>query len=486
MNGLKQYYAFFIPCLFITLFLPLVVVAQEIPSLTTYMPDRTEAEKHKKFFDDPRPYIKTWNDKTICPPEVYNLIASDDPEEMKKKWAEVVGFKAPDMVGKIHPEIKPGKYTYKEVQSNPAFKELMYPELYNRIKPGGPPFAGSIPEFEIIPTRQYYWHLRISEATQKNQGKTKLDAQGYVDHTTWEGGFPFPRPSGSQKAQQIAYNSLVFRQDLNGGNGILFGHIFGFDKNLKIDMDNKFFAWSSQLSGRVFLPPYGYLDKQAEKKNELSLISTSMLTPRDIAGMVITSSLYLDAQKTNAALMYVPAMRRVRKMSATDTQDPIAGQDLIVDDSQGFSQKLSPTRYPYKYEIVDEREYLVAAPTIDGAEYVTSKGKEIRNLKMERRPIYVLEMTQTDPNYVYSKRVIYIDKETFEFYQINNYDSKGRLYREFWAPYQYKPESGMFTWGGYVLYADHVDLHSGLTLGMDTLGKLDRRDIMRELMRSRK
>jgi hypothetical protein len=485
MNRSQSYLVYSVTCLFISLLVPMMVGAQDIPSLTTYLPDRTETVKHKKFFDDPRPFIKTWNDKAICPPEVYDLIVSD-PEKMKQQWAEVVGFKAPDMVDKIHPEIKPGKYTYQDVQSNPAFKELMYPELYARIKPGGPPFAGSIPEFEIIPTRQYYWALRISEATQKNKGKTKLDDDGYVDHVTWEGGFPFPRPSGPQKAQQIAYNALVFRQDRNGGNGILFGHIYGFDKNLKIDMDNMFYAWASQLAGRTFLPPYNYLDNQAKKRGELSLIATSMLTPRDIAGMVWATTQYLDAQKTNASLAYIPSMRRVRKMSATDTQDPIVGQDLIFDDNQGFSQKLSPTRYPYEFEIMDEREYLVAAPTIDGGEYVTSEGLELRGLRMERRPIYVLKMTQTDPNYVYRERIVYIDKETFMFYQISNYDSKGRLYREFWNPNQFKPASGMFTWGGYVLYCDHVDLHSNLTLALDTTGKLDRKDIMNQLMRSRK
>ena len=48
----------------------------------------------------------------------------------------------------------------------------------------------------------------------------------------------------------------------------------------------------------------------------------------------------------------------IRKMSATDSQDPVAGQDLIYDDAEGFLQKISPTRYPYEYRILEEREYL--------------------------------------------------------------------------------------------------------------------------------
>ena len=62
-----------------------------------------------------------------------------------------MGFRAPDLVGKIAPEIKPGKYTYKDVQNNPGFKQLMWPDLYKRIKPGGPPMPGASPNSRSSP-----------------------------------------------------------------------------------------------------------------------------------------------------------------------------------------------------------------------------------------------------------------------------------------------------------------------------------------------
>jgi hypothetical protein len=484
MNHSKQYFTGFIVCLFAVLLLPWTVVAQEIPDSSTYMRRPDEMEKHKKTLDDPRPWVKTWNDKVILPPALYSMIAAD-PEEMKKTWSEVLGFKAPDVVGKMHPDIKPGKYTYKDVQGNPAFKELMGDNLYDRIKPGAPPFAGNIPEFEIIPTRQYYLPLKVTEATKKNAGKTKLDAKGYVDYRTWEGGVPFPRPSGPFKAQQVANNAFTFRQDREGGNGANYGHVLGFDRNLRQDMDNRYVSEALALAGRTFLPPYGWYDEEAKTRGELAIMTLSMLTPRDIAGMTILTTYYSDPNKADASVMYVPSLRRVRKMSTTDTQDPISGQDLIYDDQSGFMQKLSSTRYPYKYE-VEEREMLVAAPTLDGAEYCTSKGLEFRNIKMERRPIYVLKMTQTDPNYVYSKRIFYIDRETFSFYQVENYDRKGRLYRTFWTPYQFKPDTGMTTWGGYLLYRDHVDMHSNVTFAVDQVGVLSRKQAVAGLTKGAK
>ncbi|OPY77514.1 MAG: hypothetical protein A4E65_02717 [Syntrophorhabdus sp. PtaU1.Bin153] len=484
MNSFKEIFFTLIAYLFVVLILPLSLSAQEVPLLTSYMKGPHELAKHKNVLDDPKPYLKTWSDKAFCPPAVYKMI-SGDPAQMKTVWAEVVGFKAPDVVGKVHPEIKPGKYTYKDVQANPAFKELIWPELYNRIKPGGPPFAGNIPEFEIVPTKQYYWAGAIGETTKKNAGKTKLDSKGYVDFRTWEGGFPFPRPSGQFKAQQIAYNALTFRRDREEGNGMSYGHVLGFDRNLKKDMDNIYTSANVALAGRAWLPPYGWADGEAKSRGELAMMTLTMYTPRDIAGMAVLTTYYLDPNKADAAVMYVPSLRRVRKLSTTDTQDPIMGQDLIYDDQSGFLQKLSPTRYPYKYE-VEEKEYLVPAPTIDGSEYVTSKGLELRNVKMERRPIYVLKMTQTDPNYVYSKRVFYVDRETFQFYFVENYDRKGRLYRTFYGPGQFKPDQGMFTWGGYLVYRDHVDLHSNIVLTASITGKYTRNDAVAGLTKGAK
>ncbi len=186
--------------LFVVGMLPLSASAQQLPDLKTYMLTWSQMESRKKMWDDPRPFIKEWPMSRLLPKEIYSKLVFDEGK-MKAAWSELVGFRAPDVVGKIAPDIKPGKYTYKDVQQNPGFKQLMFPDQYGRIKPGSAPHIGNIPEFEIIPTRQYYWSLPISEATKKNLGKTKLDDKGYLVWQTWDAGYAFPRPSGPQKAQ---------------------------------------------------------------------------------------------------------------------------------------------------------------------------------------------------------------------------------------------------------------------------------------------
>ena len=448
----------------------------DIPHPSTYVPAYSELLKHKAFYDDPRPYLLEFGPKQVLPPDLYARLVYD-VDEMKDRWAGLVGFRAPDEVGRIAPEIKPGKYTYKDLEKHPGLKKLMWADLYNRIKPGGPPHGGSIPEFEIVPTRQYYYALPVTEATERNRGKARLDDKGYLVTESWVAGYPFPKPSGPFKAQQIMYN--VEKRYLAWGlNFYILGWIHGYTKNLSLDFDGRYDVTHLRLAGRVMMPPYGWFDGRARKRGEFKTFILGFLAPRDVYGAAQSALYYLDPDRLDQLMMYIPSLRRVRKMSATDSQDPIMGQDAIYDDNEGWMQKLSPTRYPYTFEVLEEREYLVPAPTRDGAEYISSDGLEFRNMKFERRPMYVVKLTQQDPNYVYSYRIFYIDKETFNYVHVENYDQKGRLYRTFDINYSFFPDMGMFSWSGaLILMRDHIDTHSGVQQPYQIPAFWTRRDV---------
>jgi len=70
-----------------------------------------------------------------------------------------------------------------------------------------------------------------------------------------------------------------------------------------------------------------------------------------------------------------------------------------------------------------------------------------------------------DPNYVYGKRIFYIDMETFNFVHIENYDQKGRLYRTWDNGYAFHPEMGYFSWSASpTLATDRIDHHSTVAI----------------------
>jgi hypothetical protein len=323
---------------------------------------------------------------------------------MKKAWAEAIGFAAPEVVGKIAPEIKPGKYTWQDKEKYPGLKALMIPYHYERFKPGEPPFAGNFPEIEVIPTRQYYHTLPLAEATKKYAGTVKQDDQGYIIEDSYVAGLPFPKPSGPHKAMQVIYN--WDRRYLGGENWWLIQQGNGYGKNLNVDYETKGFMWKLKLNARVTIPPFGWYDERAKARGERAGVLYLQQAPRDNYGNVVNFTSFLGLEDFDQFLLYIAQLRRVRKLSGTDTQDQAVGIDVIYEDNEGFSQKISPYRFPYKYEIIDEREYLVPACSDDGSETLVRSGLEFHGLKFERRPLYVIKMTQLDKNYVYGERII--------------------------------------------------------------------------------
>ncbi len=180
MKCLKMSRRLMIVCMIVLFITPFANAETEWPDPESYTPTTREVFDAKNIIDDPRSIVDKFHPSKILPPELWAKV-SWDKKEMSDLSAEVLGFKAPDVVGKIAPEIKPGKYTYQDLEKYPGLKKLIPPEMIEYfIKPGGKPHAGNIPEFEIVPTRQYYMSLPVARATKDNMGKAQQDEQGYI------------------------------------------------------------------------------------------------------------------------------------------------------------------------------------------------------------------------------------------------------------------------------------------------------------------
>ncbi|MBT8340685.1 MAG: DUF1329 domain-containing protein [Desulfatitalea sp.] len=440
-------------------------------------PSIAEMKKWKVPMDDPRPYIQNGFYKHFLSDEQYMAFVYDVPS-MKQAWSEIVGFKAPEVVGKIAPEIKPGKYSYKDKQIFPGLKELMPEYFYEMFDKPGPPVAGKFSEIIIIPTRQYYYSLPVAMATKKHDGQTKLDDAGYIIDSSYSAGYPFPRPSGNFKAQQILYNML--KRYLPWENSFSISVLNGYDKNLRRDMvDACSDALEIRLSGRVQMAPIGWFDKRAADQGEETASIYFFQAPRDQYGNISNIITYISPEKLDSSLMYLASLRRVRKMTSTDTQDAFGGTDADQDSGHigGFAQKMSPNIYPMDYKVLEEREYLVPAHSLDGSPYIDSESGEFKLLEFERRPVWVVEAKELDKNYIYSRRVVFLDRETLVSFMSMNYDQQGRLYRTALNTRSFLPDMGMFLIGVTAL-TDHIDQHTtvGTALSVPIHG-LNRNDI---------
>lgn len=387
----------------------------------------------KDIVDDPTPfYTESKYYKVFIPDEVWEKITFD-PAQSRAAWEKTVGLRARDLVGNIAPEIKPGKYTFSDKEKYP-FKELMTPYHYKRFNEPGtdglPNHIGHFTEFAVIPTQQVFHSVPLAEASLQNMGKTDQNERGYIVPDTFEGGYPFPRPSGPHKAMQIVYNWEKRRRDTE--SAVNYDLTLGVNGAHTIDHRGTATFYYLRTQGRVVIPPYGWYDQRAKKNGEEMVQLFTVFSPRDLFGNVYYGILYTDPERDMNFLAYVNFLRRVRKLSSTDSQDQAVGQDLCFDDSEGLTQRLNPNRYPYEFSVIEEREFLMPAYSTEAADYLDSKDNwKWKGLRFERRPIWVVQMKQLDPNYLYSKRVAYFDQESLLPILWEYYDQKGRYYRTY-------------------------------------------------------
>jgi hypothetical protein len=450
--------------------------------------DWQKLEACKKLLDDPRPAVECYLE--ISGEEAVKSLAFDQ-EKGKQRWQEMVGLRSPDLVGKIAPEIKPGRYTLEDKAKYP-FDKLMPGVLYERFnEPGGQGknFAANFTEFEVVPTRQYWMNLAVAEASIANEGKAKLGEDGYMLYDTYEGGLPFPKPSGAQKGWQVLYNYIESYTYFQGEDYLSQTAAFGVDRGFNIDRKSKGDYYVMRLFHRLLRDPKGvWFDDRAEKQGEKQVVYYEAFEPRDLYGNAYTLSKRVDPNDMDNLLLYTPLTRRIRKMSSSDRQDQAIGLDYAYDDVNHLDQKLTPRAYPYKVRVLEEREFLVPMYSMTGDEYFDSKSNFLwRNLEFERRPMYVLEMEQLDSTYIYSKRIYYVDKETFIILGGRYYDQKDRLWRAYNVLYGVSPEIGIFWWMA-ASYFDHIDVHSGLEQNFTTLSlESDRGEFgAKRLLRGRK
>lgn len=416
--------------------------------------------EHKDFFDDPRPVVQDLGWDTLMPPQEYRALVYDR-EKMAALWKQAVGFAAPGVVGIVAPEITPGTYTCADRDKLPGLQQLMSPAMYARFRPAGPPHCGAFSKLDVVPTRAYWYSLPVAAATARNRGTATLNRDGYLDEQTYRGGLPFPAPAGAHRAWQIVYNWV---KGCRGAES--FFHTAwskSFDAHLRQDFDLRFSGSLLRLHARVEMPPLGWFDAGARERGEAWAIGSSCSAPRDMYGNINTAMMFLAWDRDMQFMVYLASLRRACRQSGSALHDQVIGMDGIYEDSYLWSQKITPLRNPYTCAVVAEREMLWPSYTTDGREYLRSGTLQWCALRFERRPCYVLELVQQDPSYIYSRRVLYVDRETFLILEMENYDQAGRLYHTQTPVYAWHPDSGAFQLFQ-VLQCDHVEAHSTFLL----------------------
>jgi len=343
-------------------------------------------------------------------------------------------------------EVQPGETVTKDNMSQA--RELMGPGVTWCVEHGM--------TMKIVPTKKVEWPVAYREATEKYAGQTELSPDGnqLLNYTA---GLPFPNidVNAPDAAQKIMWNYQfkplitddVLMRDFQVPSGPLtYTSPMVPDREFTIgDMRRLYYNGRLYVDPKPELPnPDGFRYKE---------ILSPIVTPYDMKGVGALYFRYLDARRQDESWLYVPAVRRVRRMSTAQRSDALFGQDADQDSFWGFSGHIAWSNWKLlgvKDVLgVVHREHFRAQRCPGGADFVFCDN-------WEKRRVYVIEGIANQPQYAYGKRVLYIDADAWIVLASDIYDKRGELWKvwiEFFSYRKQAPDSD-------VVYSDEMGFTS--------------------------
>ncbi len=284
-------------------------------------------------------------------------------------------------------------------------------------------------QLKIVPYKKIEWNREYREATEKYASQVKLASDGR-SLENYVAGLPFPTidTNDPQVALKIMWNYeykgfVTDDSDLrnfdadtgplsdSGGMGIERHYILDHLRALS-------------YIGRVIVDPKPSLPNPDKVRGKSSL--HPILEPFDLKGVGLTSIRYLDPDRQDDTWLYMPSLRRVRRLSGAQRSDALFGQDTDVDSYGGYAGQTAW----FTWKFLGEKEILGSFHAEEyPVKYCPGKGDFVFCDTWEKRKAWVVEGTPKQAQYAYGKRVLYIDKETYLIAFSDIHDRAGQLWK---------------------------------------------------------
>ncbi len=306
-------------------------------------------------------------------------------------------------------------------------------KVKNLVSPGVHWLVQRGMNMKIIEHKSYELPPAYAAATEKFSGQVKLTSEGVLDESSYVAGRPFPiiDPSDPMAAVKIMYNferTQYFTDDLTAK---LFdaetGQISRGEGGQRYQIERHFIFDALRILkyvGRTEQPPIPALpnpDKALAKGGTYPIIE-----PFDLKGVGGLSYRYLDPKRYDDTWIYLPSLRRVRRLSTAQRSDALFGQDVDLDSSGGyagqipwFDWKLIAVRQGLA---VGHGEHLPPKPCAEDGGVSFCDAWELGKG-------YVIEGTPKLAGYAYSKRILFVDAQSFYIPYADMYDHAGELWK---------------------------------------------------------
>ena len=300
-------------------------------------------------------------------------------------------------------------------QQNWRIVESVLPaEILHLVQAGD--FTITVQETTDLPPRAPY-----IEATIAHRQGVALNGGYHIDQ--YQGGRPFPTldPTDPRAGEKAAWN-LRYRDVPNTME--MRGTMQG--------VNNSGTVYSSNV-GRMRVR-YGMYrvgeeenDPQWEARGVYLKASFESLAPSDQEGNIRITTYYDNGEQPYDDLSYSPQNRRTRKSYVNMLMRMGGGRyDVLSEEQPPFFF----TGYLHEYDWTYTGEQVMLVPGFLQADHLTFSGKNnwYPNVPWELRRVVVLESTPKE-THPYSKRVFYLDAQTYTPFCIISYDAQGTVLR---------------------------------------------------------
>ncbi len=151
-----------------------------------------------------------------------------------------------------------------------------------------------------------------------------------------------------------------------------------------------------------------------------------ILEPFDLKGIGSSMARYLDPQRQDDTWLYLPQIRRVRRLSTAQRSDALFGQDVDMDSYGGYAG--NPAWSTWRF--LGDRTILAA---VHGrrwpAHWCSGERDFVFCDAWEKREVWVVEAVSRFDQYAYGKRILFVDKEAFYTPSSDIYDRGMELWK---------------------------------------------------------
>ena len=315
------------------------------------------------------------------------------------------------------------------------FKEILDPAMFDHVKQGWI-------ELQTKETESLDLHPNYVKYTRESVGKRPvLRDDGIIDNFVAGRAFPYePDPNDPRAGIKMAWN---YQYGYNWGDNAAICPFFWKYRGMRNGKIERQIRWCFHFLNwmhRVNQDPVpNFANNPAKLFRSVYSIA---FEPFDLRNTQLLIHRYKDDHKRDDAWLYLGFQRRVRRLATGQTTDSFLGTDVMIEDFEGYNSRVSDYTWKYletKNAIMpfyrhNDMELATDLPKEpDGYQYIDFHGYGgcFPKGDYELRKAYVLEATPKDPTHPISKRVMYIDAQTYTIPRQAVFDRKGELWKSF-------------------------------------------------------